>query len=121
MSELKKKSENPENITRGKPKSGRVWKNVQNQRFSDIKQVKSFKSSWSDKMKKKAEKKSVMDFEKRLKDEKNREKEDRRQRKVEKEKRRVENQRKSEIVQPIKNTAKIKRMKKKQLRLLEKR
>ena len=39
-------------------------------RFSDIKQVKSLKSSWSEKMKKRAEKKSVKDFEKRLKQEK---------------------------------------------------
>ena len=39
-------------------------------RFSDIKQVKSLKSSWSEKMKKRAEKKSIKDFEKRLKQEK---------------------------------------------------
>lgn len=108
-------------IPRGKPKSGRVWKPVGIQRFSEIKQVKSLKSSWSEKMKKKAERKSVKDFEKRLKDQRAQELEDKRKRKVEKEQRRIENQRKSEVTQTIKNTAKIRRMKKKQLRQIEKR
>ncbi|XP_041378917.1 coiled-coil domain-containing protein 86-like [Gigantopelta aegis] len=109
------------NCPRGKSKSGRVWKSVRTARFSAMKKDKCLTSSWERKMKKKAEMKSIKDFENRLKDERKQTLELRRKRREEHKKRREANEKKSEVVQVIKNTAKIKRMKKKQLRKIEKR
>ncbi|XP_033747864.1 coiled-coil domain-containing protein 86-like [Pecten maximus] len=109
------------NIPKGKAKSGRPWKSNRTARYSEIKKVKSLKSSWDKKMKKKAEEKSIKDFEKQLKGERSAKLELLRKRQEEHKQRKLENERKSEVVQTIKNTAKIKRMKKKQLRLLAKR
>ncbi|XP_052798313.1 coiled-coil domain-containing protein 86-like [Mya arenaria] len=108
------------NIPKGKPKSGRVWKRSKT-RFSGMTIDKNLKTSWAKKMAIKAEKKSVLEFQRRLKEEKNKKHEEKRVRSDENKKRRLENERKAEIVQPIKNTAKIKRMKKKQLRQIQKR
>ncbi|OWF44810.1 Coiled-coil domain-containing protein 86 [Mizuhopecten yessoensis] len=108
-------------IPKGRAKSGRPWKVNRMARSSEIKKVKSLKSSWAEKMKKKAEEQSVKSFEKQLKDERAAKLELQRQRQNEHKQRKLENEKKSEVVQTIKNTAKIKRMKKKQLRLLAKR
>lgn len=56
-----------------------------------------------------------------IKEAKRLEKEQKKERRLENEKRKLENQRKSEIVQIIKNPAKLKRIRKKQLRMIEKR
>ncbi|XP_053376073.1 coiled-coil domain-containing protein 86-like [Mercenaria mercenaria] len=108
------------NIPKGKPKSGRVWKSEKS-RFSEKRLDKTLKTSWAKKMQLKAEKKSIKSFEKQLKEDRNRQLEEKRKRQEENKKRRLENERKNEVVQPIKNTAKIKRMKKKQLRQVQKR
>ncbi|KAJ8281269.1 hypothetical protein GJAV_G00065610 [Gymnothorax javanicus] len=105
----------------GKPKSGRVWKDRNKQRFSNLLRDKPLKSSWEKKMEAKREKELVRKFSLQLKEEKAREKEEKRKRREENLRRRQENERKAEIVQVIRNTAKIKRMKKKQLRKIEKR
>ncbi|TRY54383.1 hypothetical protein DNTS_031396 [Danionella cerebrum] len=105
----------------GKPKSGRVWKERKTQRFSALLRDKPLCSSWEKKMQAKREKQLVKQFQQQLKDEQTREKEEKKKRRAENLKRRAENERKAEIVQVIKNTAKIKRMKKKQLRNIEKR
>ncbi|KAH9503852.1 Coiled-coil domain-containing protein 86 [Bulinus truncatus] len=106
-------------IPRGKPKSGRVWKTVRTERFSKIKQDKFFKTSWDKKMSLRTEKKRLKDLQVQLKTEKDKEKQLRRERIEANRKKKLENQRRAEIVQPIKNTAKIKKMKKKHLRMIE--
>nr|XP_020457796.1 LOW QUALITY PROTEIN: coiled-coil domain-containing protein 86 [Monopterus albus] len=108
-------------IPQGKPKSGRVWKDRNKQRFSALLRDKPLCSSWEKKMEAKQEKQLVKQFSLQLKEEKARQKEEKRKRREENLKRRAENERKAEIVQVIRNTAKIKRMKKKQLRKIEKR
>lgn len=105
----------------GKPKSGRVWKDRNKQRFSALVRDKQLCSSWEKKMEAKREKQLVKQYTLQLKEEKARQKEEKRKRREENLKRRAENERKAEIVQVIKNTSKIKRMKKKQLRKIEKR
>ncbi|MEQ2298235.1 hypothetical protein AMECASPLE_003151 [Ameca splendens] len=105
----------------GKPKSGRVWKDRNKQRFSALVRDKPLCSSWEKKMQAKREKDLVKQYTVRLKEEKAQKKEEKRKRREENLKRRAENERKAEIVQVIRNTAKIKRMKKKQLRRVEKR
>lgn len=105
----------------GKPKSGRVWKDRKKQRFSALLRDKPLCTSWEKKMEAKREKQQVKLYHQQLKDEQAREKEEKKKRREEHLKRRAENERKAEIVQVIKNTAKIKRMKKKQLRKIEKR
>lgn len=108
-------------IPLGKPKSGRVWKNRNKQRFSAVVRDKQLCSSWEKKMEAKREKDLVKQYSLQLKEDKAREKEEKRKRREDNLKRRAENERKAEIVQVIKNTTKIKRMKKKQLRKIEKR
>lgn len=108
-------------IPLGKPKSGRVWKDRNKQRFSAVVRDKQLCTSWEKKMEAKREKDLVKQFTLQLKEEKAKQKEEKRKRREDNLKRRAENERKSEIVQVIRNTAKIKRMKKKQLRKIEKR
>ncbi|XP_071751810.2 coiled-coil domain-containing protein 86 [Centroberyx gerrardi] len=108
-------------IPLGKPKSGRVWKDRNKQRFSALVRDKPLRSSWDKKMEAKREKELVKKYSLQLKEEKAREKEEKRKRREDNLKRRAENERKAEVVQVIRNTAKIKRMKKKHLRKIEKR
>ncbi|XP_021429260.2 coiled-coil domain-containing protein 86 isoform X1 [Oncorhynchus mykiss] len=108
-------------IPLGKPKSGRVWKDRNKQRFSALVRDKPLCSSWEKKMAAKREKELVKKYSLQLKGDKAREKEEKRKRHEENLKRRAENERKAEVVQVIRNTTKIKRMKKKQLRKIEKR
>ncbi|XP_072163793.1 uncharacterized protein [Diadema setosum] len=106
---------------KGRPKSGRKWKTEQTARFSDLRKDKPLKSSWQLKMAQKAEKLSVRKYQQELLDARREAVELKKQRREEHRQRREENQKKSEVVQVIRNTAKLKRMKKKQLRLIEKR
>lgn len=105
----------------GKPKSGRIWKERHKKRFSNMVNDKPLRTSWEKKMNAKKEKKLTKDLANQLKGDKAKEKEDKRKRREENLKRKEENERKSEIVQVIRNPAKMKRMKRKQLRRIEKR
>lgn len=105
----------------GLSKSGRWWKPMQDNRFSNIRKDKQLHSSWDKKLKYRAEKESVRSYANRLKEQKKQEKIEYWERvkahRVVKE----TNRKKSEVVQVITNTKKLKRMKKKQLRQIQKR
>ncbi|XP_051633118.1 coiled-coil domain-containing protein 86 [Manacus candei] len=117
----KKRQETVAAIPRGRPKSGRVWKDPGKKRFSHMIQDKALRTSWARKMKERQEKKLVRDLARQLEEGKRREREEKKRRREENLKRRLENERKAEIVQVIRNPLKLKRAKKKQLRRVEKR
>lgn len=135
---------------RGIPKSGRPWKepkkkwvknvddqldcissqswllianngkNIEHFRFSTIKKS-IYRRTFEKKEKLREELKHIKELSKSIKEDKKLEKVQLKERREENAKRRLENERKNEIVQVIKNPAKLKRMKKKQLRKIEKR
>ncbi|XP_070161572.1 coiled-coil domain-containing protein 86 [Polyergus mexicanus] len=107
-------------IPRGKPKSGRTWKE-QKTKFSSIIKTRGIRLSLAKKQKLREDLKRVKEMSREIKAQKQAEKETKKQRRRENLKRAEENRKKSEVVQPIKNLSKIKRMKKKQLRMIEKR
>lgn len=104
---------------RGKPKSGRVWKS-EKKRFTSMNQVKPLKSSWEAKTKQRYERKCLKAIEDEIKSATQKQIEERKKRREEKRKRKEENERKSEVVQVVRNTAKLKRLKKKQLKYIRK-
>ncbi|KAK6731882.1 hypothetical protein RB195_008000 [Necator americanus] len=106
---------------RGMPKSGRWWKEAQSSRHSAVIKVKPLKSSWEKKMADRAKQKQVKLIQQEIRDRKEQEKQEKIERRKEQEKRRLENEKKGEVVQVIKNTAKLRKAKKKQLRFIEKR
>ncbi|KAG8505730.1 Coiled-coil domain-containing protein 86 [Galemys pyrenaicus] len=108
-------------IPKGKPKSGRVWKDRSKKRFSQMVQDKPLRSSWQRKMQDRQERKLAKDFARYLEEEKARRRQEKKERRAENLRRRLENARRAEVVQVIRNPAKIKRAKKKQLRSIEKR
>ncbi|XP_050426336.1 coiled-coil domain-containing protein 86 [Adelges cooleyi] len=105
---------------RGMPKSGRFWKTPKT-KFSSINKTKGLKLSFERKQHLRADIKKTRELSRALINERNAENEARKERRRENIKRRAENQKKSEIVQVIKNPAKIKRMRKKAMRQIEKR
>ncbi|KAK0074066.1 hypothetical protein PV325_008820 [Microctonus aethiopoides] len=113
-------SETKQIIHRGKPKSGRVWKEPK-KRFSSIIKTKGLRLSLEKKKKLREVVKSNQAQSRAIIEQKKADKEAKKQRRIANLKRAEENRKKSEVVQVIKNTAKIKRMKKKQLRMIEKR
>lgn len=109
-----------EQIPKGKPKSGRIWKEPR-KRFSSIVKTRGIRLSLERKQKLKETLQRAKDMSRAIKDQKKAEKEAKKQRRIENLRRAEENRKKGEVVQVIKNTTKLKRMKKKQLRLIEKR
>eukprot|EP00924_Labyrinthula_sp_SR-Ha-C_P008374 snap_masked-scaffold_11-processed-gene-11.6-mRNA-1 protein AED:0.04 eAED:0.04 QI:0/-1/0/1/-1/1/1/0/137 len=101
----------------------RWWKNenIQKSRFSSMKNKElNIGKSWEDKVRRRKEQQRIKEYERELK----RTAEERKQQKIEKmkekRKRKAENEAKSTIYQVIKNTDKIKKMSKKQLRSIKK-
>ncbi|KAK6024396.1 hypothetical protein OSTOST_09793 [Ostertagia ostertagi] len=106
---------------KGMPKSGRWWKEARHARHSAVIKVKPLKSSWEKKMADKAKMKQAKLLQQEIRERQLKEKQEKIEHKKEQEKRRLENERKGEVVQVIKNTAKLRKAKKKQLRMIEKR
>uniref|UniRef100_A0A2M3ZI31 Coiled-coil domain-containing protein 86 n=1 Tax=Anopheles braziliensis TaxID=58242 RepID=A0A2M3ZI31_9DIPT len=115
----KKDASGSTEIVRGRPKSGRIWK-TQKERFAVVKKTIRRKTT-DERLAYRAEMKQIKELSQSLKDERKRQNEEKRLRREENKRRRLENERKAEIVQIINNPAKLKRMRKKQLRMIEKR
>jgi rRNA-processing protein CGR1 len=109
-----------EDIPRGKPKSGRFWKN-EKKKFSSVIKTRGIRSSFEKKQALRQELKRIKEASRATLAEKEEQKEQKKQRRRDNLKRQEENRKKSEVVQVITNTKKIKNMKKKQLRYIEKR
>merc|ERR1712083_625394 len=107
-------------IPRQKPKSGKFWKEGR-QQFRQIKKDRGRKFTFEQRMKNKEEKLKNKELAELLLSRKAEKREEMRKKIEENKARKLENEKKSEQFQVIKNPAKIKRMKKKQLRMLEKR
>ncbi|VDM09954.1 unnamed protein product [Wuchereria bancrofti] len=104
-----------------KSKSGRWWKSVRKERSSAVVKVKPLKSSWERKMRLKANLENVKKTQQEVRNKLAAKKAAKIEARKEHERRQKENERKAEIVQVIKNTEKLKKTKKKQLRRIEKR
>ena len=106
----------------GRRKSGRFWKGERD-RFRSVIKTKGLKQKACAKKRiaQKEQLLKVKHLEVQMKEEMKQKRQEHKLRQEENKKRKMENEKKSEIVQVIKNPAKIKRMKKKQLRLLSKR
>lgn len=108
------------NIPRGRPRSGRLWKDPKtNPRY--MYKDKGLKMPHEKINQLRQERMRVKLLENRLKEEERARREDLKKRREINKQRMEANARKGEIVQVIRNTAKLKRMSKKQLRLIQKR
>merc|ERR1712025_507466 len=110
----------PKQIPRQKPKSGEFWKEERSA-FRSLKKDKGQRLTFDQRLAMKEEKIRNRDLAKTLLEQKNQKKEEMRKKIEENKAEKLENERKAEQIQIIKNPAKIKRMKKKQLLQLEKR
>ncbi|CAH0595424.1 unnamed protein product [Chrysodeixis includens] len=105
---------------RGIPKSGRFWKSKK-EKFSTINKTKGLRNNFQKKTALRMEMKKTRELSKQMLEEIKQKELERKERRRENIKRTEENKRKAEVVQVITNTAKLKRMRKKQLRFIEKR
>ncbi|XP_071448858.1 coiled-coil domain-containing protein 86 [Hetaerina americana] len=119
-SESNEQSKTKVSIPKGLPKSGKFWK-TSRKKASSLVKSRGIRDSWEKKEKIRQDLKRVKEKSRALKQQRIDDKEAKKERRRENLKRQEENRKKSEIVQVIKNPNKIKRMKKKQLRMIEKR
>ncbi|XP_023014811.1 coiled-coil domain-containing protein 86 [Leptinotarsa decemlineata] len=105
-------------IPKGKPKSGRIWKG-EKKKFSTIIKTRSVHDSFERKEKLRQKLKHVKELSNAIKSAKADEKEKKKERRRANLKRQEENRKKSEVVQVITNTRKLKKIKKKHLRTIE--
>jgi len=101
-------------------KSNRPWKSERD-RFRSVIKTKGLKHSLKQKNILKEDRVRAKLLEKSLKDATLKQKEDLRARQEENKKRREENEKKSEVYQEVKNMSKLKKMRKKQVKMLQKR
>ncbi|CAG9104493.1 unnamed protein product [Plutella xylostella] len=118
--EVTVKSGVKKDVIAGKPKSGRFWKSKR-ERFSSVVKTKGIKPDFQAKTALRLELKRTKDLSKQALEQINQKKLAQKERRRENIKKTEENKRKSEVVQVITNTAKLKRMRKKQLRFIQKR
>ncbi|CAH0696855.1 unnamed protein product [Spodoptera exigua] len=118
--EKDKKSSKKKEPIRGIPKSGRFWKSKK-EKFSKINKTKGLRNSFEKKQALREQMQRTKEQSKQLLEEFKQKQLERKERRRQNIERAAENKRKSEIVQVITNTAKLKRMRKKQLRFIEKR
>ncbi|TMW67112.1 hypothetical protein Poli38472_012228 [Pythium oligandrum] len=116
------KQTDKQEIPRGRPVSGRVWKTTQKTRFSSAKYkgTKVLSTTWEAKLAKRAKTKELKALQDEIKSRRQHEKEEKKRAREEREKRRAENELKSASVQVISRTNRIKTMSKKQLRNVKK-
>jgi len=120
IEQVLKKMFNSKPLAKQKPKSGRFWKGERGQ-FRQIKRDRGQRHTFEARLKMKEEKLRNREIAATLMQRKNQAKEELRLKIEENKARKLENDKKTEQYQVIKNPAKLKRMKKKQLRMLEKR
>ncbi|XP_041971800.1 coiled-coil domain-containing protein 86 [Aricia agestis] len=108
------------NSIRGMPKSGKFWK-TKKDRFSSIVKTKGIRPDFKKKTELRQELNRTKALSKQLVEQINEKHLTQKERRRVNIKRAEENKKKSEIVQVITNSTKLKRMKKKQLRFIEKR
>lgn len=101
---------------RGMAKSGRFWKSVRTQASSVVVRE---RMTFEERMQKRQQQRVVQDLENQLKNERKEKMQELRKRREYNAKKAAENALKAEVYQVVKNPNKIKRMKKKQLRLLQ--
>jgi len=109
-----------EHIPRQKPKSGKFWKASRSQ-FNSVKKDQGPRLTFEQRVKRKEEKDRAKELAEMLIKRKIQKKQELKEKMEANKKKKEENERRAEVYQVIKNPAKIKRMKKKQLRLLAKR
>ncbi|XP_044744467.1 coiled-coil domain-containing protein 86 [Coccinella septempunctata] len=107
-------------VPRGKPKSGRIWKSEKTKFSTNIKS-RGLKTSFEKKEKLRKDLLAIKELSRSIKAAKEEELQKKKERRRENLKRQEENRKKSEVVQVITNSSKIKKMKKKHLRQIEKR
>ncbi|KAI9352667.1 hypothetical protein BDR26DRAFT_849659 [Obelidium mucronatum] len=103
---------------RGTAVSGRVWKTVQTKRNSSMK-AKAIPRGWEKQLEARKQQEIVKRMQFEMKEEIRLAKEEKRKEAEERKKRKEENEKRAEVMQMV-SAAKVKRMKKKQLKLLRK-
>ncbi|XP_053949803.1 coiled-coil domain-containing protein 86 [Anastrepha ludens] len=116
--QTKKKATGAQQI-RGLPKSGRPWKTPK-EKFSTIKKT-THRLSFEKKTELRNQLRHIKEMSRNIKEQRKEAAVQKNQRRIENAERRLANERRAEVVQVIKNTSKLKRMKKKQMRMIEKR
>uniref|UniRef100_A0A0N5A554 Coiled-coil domain-containing protein 86 n=1 Tax=Parastrongyloides trichosuri TaxID=131310 RepID=A0A0N5A554_PARTI len=113
--------ENKKEVPAGKPKSGKWWKPEVKKFSSIIKNKAITRKTWDKKVEERKRLEAVKRLQQEMKDQIIEKKRLAQEKREEKKRRQEENTKKNEIVQVIKNTEKLRRMKKKDLRKLVKR
>ncbi|XP_037301310.1 LOW QUALITY PROTEIN: coiled-coil domain-containing protein 86-like [Manduca sexta] len=114
------KKNKTDSTIKGRPKSGKFWKSSR-ERFSSINKTKGLKQDFEKKTALRLESKRTKELSRQVMEQLKEKEVKRKERRRENLKKTEENRRKAEVVQVITNTAKLKRMRKKQLRFIEKR